>query len=84
MTPVRWIDLAGIILTFLTAVIGFVVALRRIQAVHVLVNAQLKAVMDRLGIEVARTAQLKDSMKDQGADVPPRPGTDEAGERTVS
>jgi hypothetical protein len=70
------IALVTALLTFLTAVVGFAVALRKIQAVHVLVNSNLTQVMAKLGIETDRTAQLKDALKDAGVEVPPKPDPD--------
>jgi hypothetical protein len=81
---VKWFVLAGVVLTFLTAVLGFVQAARngkKLAEIHVLVNGNLEKVMARLGIEQDRTAQLKDTLKDAGVDVPARPGHGEAGER---
>jgi hypothetical protein len=69
------------ILTFATAVIGFAILFVKVKEVHVLVNSNLTKVMAALGIEQDRTAQLKDAMKGAGVDVPPRPGSPEAGER---
>ena len=70
----RWLVLAGVILTFLTALIGFVVSLRKIQAVHVLVNSQLHEVL-------ARVTQLTGTLEAAGVDVPDPPAHGEAGER---
>jgi hypothetical protein len=67
---VTWIVLATGMVTFLTALIGFVVSLRKIQAVHVLVNAQLHDVL-------ARVAQLTGTLEDAGVAVPPKPGAGE-------
>jgi hypothetical protein len=71
----RWLVLAGLILTFLTAVLGFLQSRRntsKIAEVHVLVNAQLHAVLDRV-------EQLTGTLKDAGVDVPSKPGTGPAG-----
>jgi hypothetical protein len=79
-----WVVLAGLVVTFCTALLGFVQSRQnaaRIQQVHILVNSNLTKVMDRLGIEQTRTAQLKDSLSRAGVDVPARPDTDEASER---
>lgn len=72
----RWITLATAVLGFLTSAAGFAVLFVRVQAVHVLVNSNLTKVMARLGIEQDRSAQLTDSLKDAGVDVPdpPSPG----------
>jgi len=60
--------LAGVVLTFLTAALGFAVSLRKLQAVHVLVNSQLHDVLTRV-------AQLTDTLNAAGVDVPePPPG----------
>jgi hypothetical protein len=68
-----WGVLAVAVLTFLTSVVGYLSTRRKIAAVHVLVNSNLTKVMDRLGIEQDRTAQLRDSLKDAGVDVPEHP-----------
>jgi len=65
--------LAGTVLTFLTALIGFVVAFRKIEKVHVLVNSNLTKVMEKLGIEVERSDQLKKTLEQAGVEVPPKP-----------
>lgn len=44
----------------------------RIQQVHVLVNSNLKSVMDRLDLEIVRSSQLTDTLKDHDVVVPPR------------
>jgi hypothetical protein len=74
-------------LALITAIIGLIstvigcVLLFKVQAVHVLVNSNLTKVMARLGIEQDRSAQLKDTMKAGGMDIPPAPGTAEAAEK---
>jgi hypothetical protein len=70
---VSWLPFAASVFTFLTAVIGFAVLFVKVQAVHVLVNSNLTKVMARLGIEQDRSAQLKDTLKDAGVEVPPPP-----------
>jgi hypothetical protein len=69
---VRWVTLTSAVLGFLTAVIGFALLFRRVQAIHVLVNSNLTKVMDKLGIEVDRNAMLKGKLDDAGIPVPPR------------
>ena len=73
-----WLALAGIVLTFLTALLGFVVSIRnarKIEAVHVLVNSNLTRVMDKLGIETEHAATMAGQLKDAGLPVPPREKT---------
>jgi uncharacterized membrane protein len=80
-----WLALAGIVLTFLTALLGFIVSLRnarklegnarRLEDVHVLVDGNLSAVMLRLGIETARSDQLATDLADAGLPVTPREKT---------
>ena len=72
-----WLTLAGVVLTFATSVLGFVVSLRKIQAVHVLVNSQLHDVL-------MRVTQLTDTLHSAGVDVPAAPGHGEAGERLAA
>jgi uncharacterized membrane protein len=72
----KWVILAGVILTFLTAVFGAWQAWlnrRRIEEVHVLVNSNMTKVLDRLGVSQGRSAQLEGSMKDAGMEVPDPP-----------
>ena len=69
-----WLVLAGVVLTFATSVLGFFVSLRKIQAVHVLVNSQLHDVL-------VRVAQLTETLHVSGVAVPAAPGSGEAGER---
>jgi hypothetical protein len=72
---VGWLVLAGVALTFATSVLGFFVSLRKIQAVHVLVNSQLHDVL-------MRVSQLTGTLHSAGVDVPaPAAGRGEAGER---
>lgn len=73
-----YLALAGIILTFLTAVVGLIASLRnsrKIESVHVLVNSNLTAVMDKLGIETAHSATMAGRLKDAGLPVPTREKT---------
>ena len=61
--------LAGLVLTFATALLGFLQSRRntaRIGEVHVLVNSQLHAVLDRV-------EQLKGTLTAAGIDVPDKP-----------
>ena len=65
----NWIVLAGVALTFATACVGLAGTLRnqrQITQVHVLVNSQLHAVLDRV-------SQLTATLEQAGVDVPPRP-----------
>jgi hypothetical protein len=81
---VKWLVLAGVVLTFLTAVLGFVQAARngrKLTDIRVLVDGNLAKVMAKLGIEVTRSEQLTSTLEDAGVDVPDRPGHGEAGER---
>lgn len=71
----QWLALGGVILTFLTALIGLVVAIRGIRAVHVLVNSNLTRVMDRLGIETEHADAMAGQLKDAGLPVPRREKT---------
>ncbi len=65
-------------LTGLVGAVGGIIALfRKVQQVHVLVNSQLRTVLDRVD-------QLTGTLKDAGVTVPPRPGTGEAGERLTT
>jgi hypothetical protein len=62
----QWIVLAGVVVTFMTAVLGFLQLRRKVAAVHVLVNSQLTTVIDRV-------AQLTQALTASGIDVPPPP-----------
>ena len=65
----RWFVLAGLVLTFLTTFVGFLQSRRnaaKISEVHVLVNSQLHAVLDRV-------EQLKGTLVGAGIDVPDDP-----------
>jgi hypothetical protein len=63
--------LAGVVLTFLTAVAGFWQAIRKIAEVHVLVNSQLHQVL-------MRVTQLTGTLHAAGVDVPADPGGEQA------
>lgn len=64
MTAVtNWLALGGVVLTFLTALLGFWRLLRKVAEVHVLVNSQLKTVLDRV-------SQLTGTLEEAGVDVP--------------
>jgi hypothetical protein len=66
-----WLVLAGIVITFCTSVAGAVATLgnrRRIGEVHVLVNSQLTAVVDRVTLLTA-------TLERAGVEVPPDTGT---------
>lgn len=74
MVVLNWLGshLVGI-LTFLTALSGFLLTFRRVKAIHVLVNSNLDKVMIHLSIEQDRTKQLTNSMKEAGIEVPDSP-----------
>jgi hypothetical protein len=66
-----YLVLAGVLVTFLTAVLGFLATRQKIgevehkaEEIHVLVNSQLQAV-------VARVSQLIDALEHAGVAVPP-------------
>lgn len=62
MTGVKgWLELAGVIITFLTALLGVFQG----RKIHVLVNSQLTDV-------IGRVAQLTAALTQAGVDVPPR------------
>ena len=64
-----WLVLAGVVVTFLTSVTGFLASIgnrRKIAEVHVLVNSQLNTVLSRV-------AQLTGTLESAGIDVPPQP-----------
>jgi hypothetical protein len=66
---VNWLVLAGIVITFLTAIIGAVASLgnrKRINEVHVLVNSQLHTVLTRVD-------QLAGALRAADVDVPDPP-----------
>lgn len=69
----NWGVLAVAVLTFLTALLGYLSTRRKISAVHVLVDGNLSKVMAKLGIEQDRSAQLEGTLQDAGVDVPPPP-----------
>jgi hypothetical protein len=71
---VKWFVLAGVVLTFLTAVIGFLQTRRKLTEIHVLVNSQLHDVLTRV-------TQLTGTLEAAGVDVPDPPGHGEQGER---
>jgi hypothetical protein len=64
---VNWITLAVSVCVLIVSI----VALFRIQKVHVLVNSQLDKVMQRLDVSKGRTAQLSQTITDTGGTVPP-------------
>lgn len=73
-----YLALAGIILTFLTALLAWLQSLRnhgQIKQVHLLVNSNLTAVMDKLGVETAHSDLMAGQMKDAGMPVPAREKT---------
>ena len=62
----QWLVLAGIVITFATSLVGLWQTRtnqRKIGEVHVLVNSQLHAVLDRV-------AQLTETLTEAGVDVP--------------
>ena len=64
-----WLVLAGIVITFATSVIGLIETRgnrQKIAEVHVLVNSQLHAVMNRV-------EQLRTALQDADVDVPDPP-----------
>jgi hypothetical protein len=66
------IGLAVAVLTFVTAALGFLQGRQnktKISEVHVLVNAQMRTVLDRV-------TQLTGALEHAGVDVPPEPGTE--------
>ena len=62
----NWLISGGIVLTFATAVIGFVQTRRKLTEIHVLVNSQLQQVLTRV-------VQLTDTLEKAGVDVPDPP-----------
>jgi hypothetical protein len=61
--------LAGVLVTFLTAVLGFITSVnnrKKIQEVHFLVNSQLNSVLNRV-------QQLTKALEDSGTEVPAAP-----------
>jgi hypothetical protein len=62
----QWVVLAGVVVTFATSVVGFVSAHRKIGEVHVLVNSQLTAVVERVSLLTA-------TLERAGVEVPPEP-----------
>ena len=73
-----YIALAGIIVTFLTALAAFLQGLQnfgKIKEVHVLVDGNMTRVMDKLGIETAHSDQMAGQLTDAGMIVPPREKT---------
>jgi hypothetical protein len=70
----NWYALAGIILTFLTALLGWLKSRKngkQIAEVHILVNSQLTTV-------IARAAQLVTVLEDNNVPVPDAPVKDNA------
>lgn len=61
-----WLVLAGILVTFVTSVVGFLSTRRKVAEVHVLVNSQLHDVLDRV-------SQLTVTLEAAGVDVPDAP-----------
>ena len=62
----NWFVILGIVLTFLTALVGFITTLRnqqKIQEVHLLVNSQLDTVLKRV-------QQLTKALESSDTDVP--------------
>lgn len=62
----NWFVLAGVVITFATSVVGFVSTRRKVSEVHVLVNSQLHAVLERV-------TQLTAELERADVPVPPPP-----------
>jgi hypothetical protein len=74
---VNWLVLAGIVVTFCTSLAGAAAAWgnrRKIAEVHVLVNSQLHAVLDRVAQLTGALEQAGAPVPEAGHDVPPLPG----------
>jgi hypothetical protein len=69
---VGYIVLAGIIITFLTAVIGLWQTSRKLTRLEVSVDGNLTRILNKLGDEQMRTAQLRGTLSGAGVDIPPR------------
>lgn len=61
----QWLALAGVVLTFAAVVIAFLQLRRKVAEVHVLVNSQLTAVLQRV-------AQLTAALENAEIEVPPQ------------
>lgn len=68
----NWGVLAVAVLTFLTAVIGYLSTRKKIAEVHVLVNSQLHEVLDRVTV-------LTSALDKAGVEVPPETAKPPAG-----
>jgi uncharacterized membrane protein len=69
MTGESWGTLAGLLITFITALLGYLQSRRnagKIMEVHVLVNSQLADT-------VARVGQLTDTLTGAGVEIPDAP-----------
>ena len=72
-----WGVLAVAVLTFLTALLGYLSTRKTrktLGAVEIKVDGNLSKVTELWLTEQARSGQLRDSLKDAGVDVPPKPG----------
>ena len=75
-----WIELATVVVTFLTAVLVFLQTRKntdKLQEVHLAVNGRLDTVLDRV-------TQLTAALTAAGVAVPEQPGHGEAGERLAT
>jgi hypothetical protein len=66
---VSWVTLAVSVATLAAAV----VALWKVQKVHVLVNSNMTEVLRRLGVSQERSGQLEKTLIQADVDVPPKP-----------
>jgi hypothetical protein len=78
---VSWVVLATAVLTFATALFGFLATRKRLSVMQVQVDGNLTRVMDKLGISQDRSALLSKTLREAGVavpeaghDVPPLPG----------
>ena len=62
-----WVDLGAAVLTFGGVVLGYWQTRRKVAEIHVLVNSQLHAVIDRV-------SQLTEALERADVEVPPPPG----------
>lgn len=79
----QYLILAGIVVTFITAVLGYMRTRHKLADIHVLVNSQLTNVIQKLSTSIERQDQLHDTLVRAGVDVPPKPaqieGSDDDG-----
>jgi hypothetical protein len=64
---------AGSVLTFFTALLGYLSTRKKVNALSVQLDGNLSRLMDKLGVERDRSGQLADTLKDAGVAVPPKP-----------